>query len=106
MARARLLALSSKWEGLPTVLVEALACGTPVVSTDCRSGPMEILQDGRFGKLVPVEDVESLAEAILETFRSSPDRVLLRQRAQDFTIDESIKKHLSVFETCLSAHEH
>ena len=56
--------LSSAWEALPTVLIEALAVGTPVVATDCVSGPREILKDGRYGALVPVGDAVSLAGAI------------------------------------------
>ena len=61
MARAALVALSSDWEGLPTVVIEALACGCPVVATDCCHGPREILDHGRYGRLVPVNDVSAFA---------------------------------------------
>jgi glycosyltransferase involved in cell wall biosynthesis len=64
MARARLFVLSSRWEGMPVVLIESLACRTPVVATDCPSGPGEILGDGSAGALVPVGDSASMAEAI------------------------------------------
>jgi glycosyltransferase involved in cell wall biosynthesis len=63
-ARADVIAMSSRWEGLPTVLLEALPFPARIVSTDCPSGPREILADGRFGRLVPVGDPEALAAAI------------------------------------------
>src|SRR5687768_13570928 len=64
MKKASVFVLSSKWEGLPGVLIQALACDCPVVSTDCLSGPSEILQDGQYGHLVPVGDAEAIASAI------------------------------------------
>jgi glycosyltransferase involved in cell wall biosynthesis len=74
MARASMFVLSSRWEGLPTVLVEALYCGAPVIATDCQSGPREILRDGRYGQLVPVGDVTSLALAIERMLDDSTPR--------------------------------
>jgi len=64
MARAGVFVLSSRWEGLPSVLIEALFCQVPVVATDCLSGPREILDGGRYGALVPVGDEETLAAVI------------------------------------------
>jgi glycosyltransferase involved in cell wall biosynthesis len=81
LARSEVLVLSSRREGLPTVLIEAMALGVPVVATDCRSGPREILEDGRLGDLVPVGDAEALARAIDGALTAPAER---RARAAEF----------------------
>jgi glycosyltransferase involved in cell wall biosynthesis len=96
MAGAAALALSSRWEGLPTVLIEALALGTPVVSTDCESGPREILESGRFGALVPVGDAQALSTAILATIDSPPDSRMLRERGRTFSLDHAVDQYLAL----------
>jgi len=96
MSRASLFVLSSAWEGSPGVLVEAMACGCPVVSTDCPSGPDEILDGGRYGRLVPVGDVAALADAIAKTLDATVDREALRARAREFDIDRAVERYLDV----------
>ena len=69
MKQADLFVLASEYEGLPNVLVQAMALGTRIVSTDCRTGPAEILCNGKFGRLVPVGDEELLASAMQESLQ-------------------------------------
>ena len=90
---ADLHVLSSTGEGFGNVIVEALAAGTPVVSTDCPNGPREILADGKFGRLVPVGDVEALAAAMRESLASEHDSGALMARAQDFGIDTAVDQY-------------
>lgn len=97
MEKASLFVLSSVFEGLPTVLIEALACGCPVVSTDCPNGPPEILEDGKWGTLVPMNDEDALARAMLESLSRSHDPDRLRQRARHFSVKNSIDRYLELF---------
>ena len=90
MSRASLFVLSSKQEGLPGVLIQALACGCPCVSTNCPSGPSEILDNGRFGPLVPVGNDSALAAAMERVLDSPPDKDILVARAQEFSLDASV----------------
>ena len=94
MARAQVFALSSAWEGFGNVLVEALACGCPVVSTDCPYGPAEILDGGRYGRLVPVGDDAAMARAMADVLASPPDSALLRRRSEEFTVQRSVDGYL------------
>lgn len=96
MAQAKLFVLSSAWEGFGNVVAEAIAVGTPVVSTDCPSGPAEILDNGKYGKLVPVGDVNALANSILEMLRNPTNSQLLQERALDFTVDNVVEQYLKV----------
>jgi glycosyltransferase involved in cell wall biosynthesis len=98
MARASCFVLSSAWEGFGLVLAEALSCGCPVVSTDCRSGPREILDGGRYGRLAPVGDVEALAEAIEATLDAPPDRGVLKRRAAEFSAEAMVERYLQAIE--------
>jgi glycosyltransferase involved in cell wall biosynthesis len=96
MARAAGFVLSSRSEGFGNVLAEAMACGCPVVSTDCPGGPREILDGGRFGRLVPVADDLALARAIRDTLECPPEKHLLRERAACFSVHAQSKSYLDL----------
>ena len=102
MASADLFVMSSSWEGCPNVLLEALACGCSVVSTDCPSGPSEILEHGRWGRLVPVNDQTALAEAIIATLEDDRNQDALRQRATQFSPEYIIEKFEILFREVIS----
>ena len=90
LARASLFVLSSRHEGLSNVLIEAMACGCPVVSTDCPFGPGEILEGGRWGELVPVGNSEALAAAMARALDNPPQRDALRKRASFFSVENAV----------------
>lgn len=95
MKRAGVFVLSSLWEGFGNVLVEALACGTPVIATDCRSGPAEILDYGRFGSLVPIGDETALAVAMIRTLQAPPASELLERAAVPYSLARSVDAYLA-----------
>jgi glycosyltransferase involved in cell wall biosynthesis len=97
MARAAAFVLSSDYEGLPGVLIQAMACGCAVISTDCPTGPREILEDGRYGPLVPVGDHTRMAEAIVRVLDAPPPAAVLRERASEFSVEAAVDAYLALF---------
>lgn len=102
MARAGVFVLPSQYEGLPGVLIQAMACGCPVVSTDCPTGPKEILEEGRHGRLVPVSDPTAMAEAIARTLDQPPAAAALRARAAGFSVDAAVDAYLALLRNSTS----
>jgi glycosyltransferase involved in cell wall biosynthesis len=96
MARASVVVLSSAFEGLPGALIQAMACGCPVVSTDCPSGPAEILDGGRFGALVPVGDDHAMAAAIAAALERPIAAATLRERAAMFSVERAVDRYVDL----------
>jgi glycosyltransferase involved in cell wall biosynthesis len=96
MAQASVFVLSSAWEGFGNVLVEAMAVGTPVVSTDCKSGPAEILAKGKYGELVAVGDEKGLARAIARTLKQPQNSERLKARSSKFSVEAIADQYLQV----------
>ena len=94
MSQATAFVLSSRYEGLPTALIEAMACGCSIVSTDCPSGPQEILAGGEYGALVPIQDSESLAKKMLDILDRPWKREILKQRAKIFATEHIVPQYL------------
>lgn len=95
MTQAALFVLSSRWEGLPGVLIEALYCGVPLIATDCPSGPREILADGQYGRLVPVGDVNALALAMESALAGGVSRPP-RESWRPFELDVAVSRYVDV----------
>lgn len=96
MSRASVFVLSSEYEGFALVLVEALALGCPVVSTNCPGGPSEILENGKYGKLVPIGDAKALALAILDTLKNPLPKEFLQKKAKAFSVENITKEYLNL----------
>ncbi len=101
MARADVFVLSSRYEGLPNVMIQAMACGCQIVSTDCPHGPREILLDGELGRLVPVGSVTELADAILSMRTRPVDTDRITERAADFLATTIVPQYVAYFESLL-----
>ena len=99
VARSDLFVLSSLFEGLPTVLIEAMAMGTPVVATDCPSGPHEILKGGLYGPLVKMSSPDELAAAMISRLEQPRDSALLMRWASRYSIDESVSAYTRLFKS-------
>jgi len=81
---------------LPTVLVEAMACGCSVISTNCPSGPQEILEAGKYGQLVPIEDSSALSKAMSQVITDPLNQKVLEQRAMHFSLEQAVSQYLAV----------
>jgi len=103
MKKADVFALSSAWEGFGNVVVEALLCGLPVVSTDCPAGPAEILDNGRYGFLVPVGDDDKLAKALESALAGKPDPENQKKRAMDFSVQKICDQYEALFKGVVGA---
>jgi glycosyltransferase involved in cell wall biosynthesis len=99
MSKCDVFVLSSKWEGLPSVIIEAMACGAKVVATDCKSGPREILEDGKYGILTPVGDEYELAKAIKKSLNIDKKIDGIDKHLNQFAFDKIIEEYINLIKT-------
>jgi glycosyltransferase involved in cell wall biosynthesis len=97
MSKCEAFVLSSAWEGMPNVLIQALLCGSKIVSTNCPHGPKEILKNGYYGKLVSVGDVDSLSKAIKKCIGEKKNKKLRKKIEREFALKTQIKKLEKLF---------
>ena len=102
MARSSVLVSSSIFEGLPGVLIQALACGCPVVSTDCPGGSAEVLANGQYGALVDIGDAGAMARAIMAELDNPTAREILLHRAEDFSVERAAEHYLELLDNVVS----
>jgi glycosyltransferase involved in cell wall biosynthesis len=106
MRRAAAYVLSSRCEGLPNALIEALVCGCPVIATDCPSGPSEVLVQGTFGRLIGLGDYRAMADAMLEVLAAPQiDRQRLERRGREFSLDAALPKFLTALDFPPAGHQ-
>lgn len=103
MRKAAALVMSSQYEGFGNVLAEALACGTPVISTNCPHGPAEILEGGRYGRLTPVGDKEIMASSIMLTLDNPPAAAMLQAHGRRFTAERAAGRYARLFADLIAA---
>lgn len=101
LEQAAAVVLPSRFEGFGNVLVEAMSCGTPVISTDCPFGPSEILEDGQYGLLVPMDDPASMADAMASTLTRPRQSAALMRRASEFSPEAIGRQYLALFDNAM-----
>jgi glycosyltransferase involved in cell wall biosynthesis len=96
MTHAELFVLSSNWEGMSNVLLEAMVCGCPIVATDCPTGVRELLEGGRIGAIVPVGNVDAMAQAIITKLSELPNHELLRREAARYDRRQAMDRYVAI----------
>lgn len=96
LSRASIFVSTSRWEGLSNVLIEALAFGIPTIATNCPEGPKEVLDNGKYGYLVPVGDEVAISKAILEHFNNPPSSEFIKHGSKQFNFDACCESYLQV----------